>query len=79
MDKLVTSGQFNNNTRTVKGVEEQKRQTITVSSNLVYFRVVNKTVSTIVLDQPLNNIVDAQCLKPIEFLAPSASNHIVVS
>jgi hypothetical protein len=78
MDKLVTSGQFNKNTRKVKGVEEQKRQFITVSSNLVHFRDLNKTVSTIVLEQPLNNIVDALCLKPIEFLARSPSIRIVV-
>jgi hypothetical protein len=78
MDKQVTSGQFVNNTRKVKGVEEQKRQTITVSSNLVQFTDLNKTVSTIVLQQPLNNIVDARRLKPIEILARSASSRRVV-
>jgi hypothetical protein len=53
MDKQVTSGQFINNTRKVKGADKQKRQTITVSSDLVHFRDLNKTVSTIFLYQNL--------------------------
>jgi hypothetical protein len=65
MDKQVTSG--------------QNRQTNTVSSNLVQFMDLNKTVNTIVLQQPLNYIVDALCLRPIEFLSRSASSHIVLS
>jgi hypothetical protein len=65
MDRQVTSG--------------QNLQTITVSSNLVQFRDLNESVSTIVLQQPLNYIVDAVCLRPIEYLARSASSYIVAS
>jgi hypothetical protein len=43
MDKQVTSGQFIKNAGKVKGVEEQKRQTITVSSNFGHFWDLNKT------------------------------------
>jgi hypothetical protein len=42
------------NARKVKGAQEQKRQTITVSSNLGYFWDLVETVSTIFLQQPLN-------------------------